>query len=86
MFAGSRRGWFNMSSFEDLITNIFFPVAKDLPGKKILLGENLSSHIFLAVINKRLQGPQHRVCMIPPNTTHHLQPLDIGVYGVHSMD
>lgn len=42
----SSSGWFDAISFSDWVKKIVLPFVKDLPGKKYLIGDNLSSHFF----------------------------------------
>ncbi len=51
-----------------------------MPGKKILLGDNLSSHISEDVISLCRQHNIEFVCL-PPNSTDKLQPLDVGYFA-----
>lgn len=44
-YACSKSGWFDSFSFDDWIKSIAIPYLKKLPGRKILIGDNLSSHI-----------------------------------------
>ncbi|KAL0861406.1 hypothetical protein ABMA27_008950 [Loxostege sticticalis] len=43
-------GWINGNTFEDYVKSIVIPFFKDKPGKKILIGDNLSSHSSIEVI------------------------------------
>ncbi|KAJ4442019.1 hypothetical protein ANN_11883 [Periplaneta americana] len=58
----------------------FFPFKKKQEGKKVLIGDNLSSHLNSRVL--RLCG-EHNIAFIalPPNSTHLLQPLDVAYFG-----
>ena len=48
--------------------------------KKLLLGDNLASHISLEVINLCKEYDIEFVCL-PPNSTDKMQPLDVGLFG-----
>ena len=76
----TQHGWFDMQTFEDLFETTFLPVAKKLPGKKILLGDNLASHISISVIALCKENNVEFVCL-PQNATHLIQPLDVGIYA-----
>ena len=76
----TNRGWFDFGTFEDRFKTVFLPAAIKIDGKKILLGDNLSSHISTDVINICREQNISFICL-PPNSTHILQPLDVGVYG-----
>ncbi|KAL0811812.1 hypothetical protein ABMA28_009240 [Loxostege sticticalis] len=43
-------GWIDGNTFEDYGKSIVIPFYKDKPGKKILIGDNLSSHLSIEVI------------------------------------
>jgi hypothetical protein len=49
-------------------------------GKKLLVCDNLSSHISAAVVDACRQNDIAFACL-PPNSTDKLQPLDVGVFG-----
>jgi hypothetical protein len=51
-----------------------------LPGKKMLVCDNLSSHISLEVISLCRENNIEYVCL-PPNSTDKMQPLDVGIFG-----
>jgi hypothetical protein len=60
--------------FEDLL----LPRLKKQPGKQLIIGDNLTSHIAPRVIELcRLNNIQF-VCLLS-NLTDKLQPLDVGV-------
>ncbi|KAJ8911489.1 hypothetical protein NQ315_010861 [Exocentrus adspersus] len=42
----SLSGWFDHITFGDWVKKIAIPALKDLPGKKFLIGDNLSSHFL----------------------------------------
>jgi len=49
-YASSKSGWFDGYSFDDWIKSIAIPYLKKLSGRKILIGDNLSSHISMESI------------------------------------
>jgi hypothetical protein len=51
-----------------------------LPGKKLLICDNLSSHVSLEVISLCRENNIEYVCL-PPNSTDKMQPLDVGIFG-----
>ena len=72
-------GWFDMQTFERWFTSLFLPHANQLPGKKVLLGDNLASHFSPKVIRLCREHQIHFISLIP-NATHLLQPLDVAVF------
>jgi hypothetical protein len=79
-YTATPSGWFEGSSFTDWFKKVLLPDAKKLPGKKVLIGDNLSSHINMEVISLCASNNIEFVCL-PPNSTHLLQPLDVGIFG-----
>lgn len=75
----SKSGWFDMTCFEDWIRSVVIPFCSKLEGRKILIGDNLSSHLSCEMI--RLCR-EHDISFIflPPNSTHLTQPLDIAFF------
>lgn len=75
----SASGWFDSTSFSDWVENIAIPTLKKLPGKKFLIGDNLSSHFSANTVKSCLE---HNISFIflPPNSTHLTQPLDVAFF------
>ena len=69
-----------MAVFEDWFEKLFLPEVRRIPGTKVLIGDNLASHISTNVIELCRLNDVEFVCL-PPNSTHVLQPLDVAVYG-----
>ena len=49
------------------------------PGKKVLIGDNLSSHLSAEVIRLCEENDIHFV-FLPSNSTHLMQPLDVAFF------
>ena len=79
-YSVSKNGWFGSFHFEQFFFEIALPYLKRKKGKKMLIGDNLSSHISPAVIKACLEHGIQFVCL-PPHSTDKLQPLDVGVFG-----
>lgn len=77
----SKNGWFNLTVFEDWFFSIAVPFFKkyDVDFPKVLIGDNLSSHISLKVI-KECKNLNIRFVLLPPNSTHLCQPLDAAYF------
>jgi hypothetical protein len=75
----TKSGWFDMNIFEDWFMKIALPYFRTMEGPKVLLGDNLSSHVSLKVIQ---ECAKHgiRFCLLPPNCTHLCQPLDVAFF------
>lgn len=72
-------GWFDMPIFEDWFFKCFLPTCRYLKGPKVMIGDNLSSHISLEVI-QLCEKNNIRFILLPPNATHLCQPLDVAVF------
>lgn len=75
-FNHTRSGWFDSTLFEDYFNTIILVWANSLPGKKVIICDNLSSHLNVSVIE---MCERHNISFvfIPPNSTHLTQPLDV---------
>ena len=75
----NKSGWFDPHTFEDWFLTVVLLYLRKLPGRKVMIGDNLSSHISLQVIKL---CKEHNICFIllPPNSTHLLQPLDVSFF------
>lgn len=72
-------GWIDSPTFRDWFETSFLPHAKRLPGKKILVGDNLSSHFDPVVLKLCQENEIEFVCLVP-NSSHLTQPLDVGFF------
>lgn len=74
-------GWFDAICFSDWLQNVALPHFRKFgaPGRKILIGDNLSSHLCYESIRLCMQSDVHFV-FLPPNSTHITQPLDIAFF------
>jgi hypothetical protein len=73
-------GWFDNYVFVDWMKKVLIPYCRRLEGKKLLLVDNLSSHISMEVIDLCKECNIELVCL-PPNSTDKMQPLDVGIFG-----
>ena len=69
-------GWFDLPIFEDWFRTIVLPYFKNKEGPKLMLGDNLSSHLSVGVIEE-CEKHDINFILLPPNSTHILQPLDV---------
>ncbi|XP_052740496.1 uncharacterized protein LOC128199899 [Bicyclus anynana] len=79
-FNRSKSGWFDSNLFEDWFETIILPWAKNKPGKKVLIGDNLASHINVKIV-KYCEQNDIRFVFLPTNSTHITQPLDVCYFG-----
>lgn len=75
----THHGWMDAQTFTEWFESSFLPHAKRLPGRKVLLGDNLSSHFTDTVITQCQENDIAFVCL-PKNSTHLTQPLDVGFF------
>lgn len=76
----SKSGWFDQNIFEDWFFTIALAYFKKLPpGPKVLIGDNLASHLSLKVITE-CQANGIKFILLPPNSTHLCQPLDVSCF------
>lgn len=75
----TKSGWFDHQVFEDWFLSLMLPILKKQKGVKVLIGDNLSSHINLEVL-RQCEENEIKFIALPPNTTHLLQALDVAVF------
>lgn len=77
----SKSGWFDGVIFEDWFNKIVLPYFRKFPVDvpKAMIGDNLSSHISLSVIEE-CKKYNIRFILLPPNSTHLCQPLDVAFF------
>lgn len=67
-------------TFEDYFKRIVLDWASSLPGKKVVICDNLSSHLSVDVI-EICERNDIKFVFIPANSTHLTQPLDVVFFG-----
>ncbi|KAG8224511.1 hypothetical protein J437_LFUL004994 [Ladona fulva] len=75
----SKHGWIDLAIFEEWFTTHHLTVLKQQSGKKIVVRDNLSSHLSLNVVKLCEENDIKFVCL-PPNSSHLTQPLDIAYF------
>ena len=78
-FNRSKSGWFDEAIFKNFFNVLLLPRMKKQKGTKVMIGDNLSSHISEDVIRKCSCYDIKFICL-PQNSTHITQPLDIAYF------
>lgn len=63
LYNRTQHGWFDSVVFTDWFKKVLLPHAKNLPGTKIMIGDNLSSHFTSEVL--QLCEENDKVCVYP---------------------
>jgi hypothetical protein len=80
VYSCTKSGWFDQFEFQKWFFELVLPKLKRRVGRKMLIGDNLSSHISPAVIDACQKNDIAFVCL-PPNATDKMQPLDVAVFA-----
>ena len=82
MYAVSESGWMEKANYESWLKKMFLPATSYLreSGPVVLFFDGHHSHISISIIQHCKENNVH-LMLLPSNTTHVLQPLDVGVYG-----
>ncbi|XP_074107710.1 uncharacterized protein LOC141532976 [Cotesia typhae] len=77
----SDNGWMTTKTFYEYITNVFYPwlVKENTEFPVIVYMDNDSSHLNLPLVNF-CREKKIELIMLPPNSTHIMQPLDISFF------
>ncbi|XP_045458531.1 uncharacterized protein LOC123668883 [Melitaea cinxia] len=78
-------GWIDANTFDDWCESTLLPVLKKKEGKKVVLGDNLSSHITPKSLRLCAENNIKFICLVP-NSTHLLQPLDVSYFSALKSD
>jgi len=76
----SKSGWFDAQCFGDWLLKIVIPFVKNKPGKKVIIGDNLSTHLTMEGIKACSKYYNIEFVFLPPNSTHITQPLDVAFF------
>ena len=81
-FGASSNGWSNDAFGLKWLTDVFEPNTAPIAGrgKRLLIVDGHSSHINMAFINK-CWDLRIILLVLPPHSTHRLQPLDVGLFS-----
>lgn len=75
----SKTGWFDSVIFEDWFYKTMLPYFKNKMGPKLLIGDNLGSHLSERVM-RSCEENDIRFTFFLPNSTHRCQPLDLSFF------
>ena len=78
-YNASSSGWFDSNIFTDWLEFQMMPRLKRLEGKKVLICDNLSSHLTVHSLRLCRENQVSLICL-PPNSTHLTQPLDVAFF------
>lgn len=76
----TKSGWFDTAMFEDWFSTIILPWARSKDGPKLLIGDNLASHINVKIV-ELCEENNIKFVFLPPNSSHITQPLDVSYFG-----
>ncbi|XP_060854929.1 uncharacterized protein LOC132932560 [Metopolophium dirhodum] len=72
-------GRFDQSIFEDWFITVVIPHFRRLEGNKVVIGDNLASHMSMKIIQLCKEN-DIKFIFLPPNSTHLTQPLDVSCF------
>ena len=76
----TKSGWFDEATFEDWFFSMMLLQLKKQDGKKVIIGDNLSSHLSESVVQACKENNISFLSLLP-NATHMLQPLDVAFFA-----
>ncbi|XP_013188729.2 uncharacterized protein LOC106133519 [Amyelois transitella] len=76
----TKSGWFDSVMFENYFETIILPWATETAGTKVVICDNLSSHLSIKVV-ELCEQHDIKFVFIPPRSTHLTQPLDVAFFG-----
>lgn len=81
LYNRTKSGWFTMETFEDWFRTVILPYFNnfDKAKTKVLIGDNLASHVSIWVLKKCVEE-NIRFVLLPPNSTGLTQPLDVAFF------
>lgn len=79
-YSRTRSGWMDSEHFEEWFNSIVLPWARRKEGQKVVIGDNLSSHLSPNVLEICAEK-NIRFVLLPPNSTDKCQPLDVSYFG-----
>lgn len=80
LYGSTVSGWFNKKMFEQWYKKLFLSAVNKKDGPKVIIGDNLSSHLSMDVVTSCIKH-NVRFATLIPYSTHFLQPLDVAVFA-----
>ena len=74
-----KSGWFDASTFDDWFRTVVVPWARRLEGRKLVIGDNLSSHLNLDIV-KLCSKNNIIMAFLSENINHLTQPLYVAYF------
>lgn len=74
-YCATKYGWIDVITFENWFLSHLLPILRKRKGRKVLIGDSLSSHISLKVLCVSKEEDIMFMCL-PPNSISVLQPLE----------
>lgn len=78
-YSRTQSGWIDGPTFRDWFWSTFLPHANRLEGPKVIIGDNLSSHLDEDVLKTYQENNTRFICLVP-YSTHLCLPLDVGFF------
>lgn len=78
-YSNTPSGWFDINTFNDWFEFMMLPRLKKQNGKKVIICDNLTSHITPHVLQLCEKHCISFICL-PPNSSHLTQPLDVALF------
>ena len=75
----SESGWMQDFNFESWFMSMFVPFVSEYSKPVLLTFDGHNSHLTYNTVKKAMENGIILLCL-PPNTSHALQPLDVGVF------
>ena len=79
IYCVTKSGWVDMGTFDLWFFKQFLPVTAQMPGRKVLIGDNWGSQFSAKVVEACKTNNILFICL-PPYSTHICQPLDVSIF------
>ena len=79
LYGVTKSGWMEEGVFEGWFVKVFFKQVKDLKKPVLLIYDGHGSHLTYNTVHQAMENDVVIMCQ-PPNTSHALQPLDVGLF------